>query len=211
MEEINIKELFDYFKERIMLFAIIVLSILVVGSTYTILLKTPMYRSNSTLLFVEGNASSVQNYKEIVTSQRVVDPVIESLNLKCSGDDLKGRIEVTTKNNISTIVISVADKDKKLAVDITKEVTKLFKQEMQKIYNIKNIQDLDTPKEASAPYNMNVAKDLVIYLAVGIIIGIVSIFIIYYFDTTIKSAEEVEKKYNLPIFGVIPKVKTKEK
>ena len=43
MEEINLKQLFDYFKERILMVLIIILSVLVVGSIYSILLKTPMY------------------------------------------------------------------------------------------------------------------------------------------------------------------------
>ena len=211
MEEITLKELFDYFKEKIMLFIIIVLSVLVVGSTYTIILKRPMYRSSSTLLFVEGNTTSILNYKEIATSQRVVEPVIQRLNLDCSTDSLKGRISVENETNTNTISISVVDKDRALAVDITNEVTKLFKEEVKEIYGIEKIEDLDMPKQASAPYNMNVGKDLIIYLGVGVILSLAIIFVIYYFDTTIKSAEKVEQKYNLPIFGVIPKVRTKEK
>ena len=211
MEEITLKELFDYFKEKLMLFIIIVLSVLVVGSTYTIILKRPMYRSSSTLLFVEGNTTSILNYKEIATSQRVVEPVIQSLNLDCSIDSLKGRISVENETNTNAIKISVVDKDKVLAVDITQEVTKFFKEEVQEIYPNSKIEDLDMPKQASAPYNMNVGKDLIIYLGVGVILSLAIIFVIYYFDTTIKSAEKVEQKYNLPIFGVIPKVRTKEK
>lgn len=211
MEEINLKELFDYFKEKIMLFFIIILSILVVGSVYSIIIKTPMYRSSSTLLFVEGNASSIQNFKQIIKSQKVVDPVIESLDLSCSHDDLKSRIDVTNEANSNTITITAVDRDRKEAVAIANEVTKKFKEEIKEIYGIKNIQDLDMPKEASSPYNMNVIKDLLIYLCVGIVLALVIIFMFYYFDTTIKSAEEIEKKYNLPIFGVIPKVRTKEK
>lgn len=211
MEEITLKELFDYFKEKLMLFIIIVLSVLVVGSTYTIILKRPMYRSSSTLLFVEGNTTSILNYKEIATSQRVVEPVIQSLNLDCSTDSLKSRISVENETNTNTISISVVDKDRALAVDITNEVTKLFKEEVKEIYGIEKIEDLDMPKQASAPYNMNVGKDLIIYLGVGVILSLAIIFVIYYFDTTIKSAEKVEQKYNLPIFGVIPKVRTREK
>lgn len=211
MEEITLKELFDYFKEKIMLFIIIVLSVLVVGSTYTIILKKPMYRSNSTLLFVDGNTTSILNYKKIATSQRVVEPVIQNLNLNCSADNLKNRINVETETNTSTISISVVDADKELVVDITNEVTKLFKEEVKEIYGVNKIEDLDMPKEASIPYNMNVGKDLIIYFCVGVILSLAIIFVIYYFDTTIKSAEKVEQKYNLPVFGVIPKVRTKEK
>ena len=42
-------------------------------------------------------------------------------------------------------------------------------------------------------------------LVVGII-GVVVVFIKFYFDTTVKSSEEVESKLNLPVIGIIPLV-----
>ena len=42
MEEINLKELFDYIKERILVVIIIILAVLVVGCIYSIFLKKPM-------------------------------------------------------------------------------------------------------------------------------------------------------------------------
>ena len=66
-------------------------------------------------------------------------------------------------------------------------------------------------EEAESPYNINIFKDLLIYLLVGIVISFGIIFVIFYFDTTIKSVEEIENKLGLPVFGIVPKVKRKEK
>ena len=222
MEEINLKELFDYFKERIMLFIIIVLSVLVVGSVYSILLKTPLYRSSSQLVLVSEqetvttadlqlNKNLVSTYSEIVKSRKVVEQVIKNLSLDCSVGDLQGRITVTPKTNTEIMVISVDDEDKGLAADITNEIVIVFSNEIKNIYNIENVSIIDVAEENGSPYNMNVARDLLIYALIGVVLALAVIFVIYYFDTTIKSADEVEKKFDLPIFGVVPRVKRKEK
>ena len=39
---------------------------------------------------------------------------------------------------------------------------------------------------------------------IGFVIGCVVIFVVFYFDNTIKSTEEVENKLKLPIIGTVP-------
>ena len=107
--------------------------------------------------------------------------------------------------------LSASDADKTLAADITDEVVKVFSEEVKSIYKLQNVSVVDVAEEASTPYNINVFKDLAIYTTVGIVLAIGIIFLMYYFDTTIKSADEIEERLGLPIFGVVPKVKRKEK
>ena len=48
-----------------------------------------------------------------------------------------------------------------------------------------------------------ILKDTVIYIALGLFVGFVYVFLRYYFDRNIKSKEEVESRVNLPIMGSI--------
>ena len=222
MEEINLKQLFDYFKERILMVLIIILSVLVVGSIYSILLKTPMYKSNSTVVLVSDNSnysssdvslnkSLVATYSEIVKSRRVVEQVIKNLSLDCSVADLQSRITVSSVSNTEIIKVMVEDKDRSIAADATNEVVKVFTEEIKTIYQLQNVSVVDVAEEVQSPYNVNILKDLIIYILVGVVVAAALVFVMYYFDTTIKSAEEIEERLGLPIFGVIPKVKRKEK
>ena len=52
----------------------------------------------------------------------------------------------------------------------------------------------------------NLIKQIVIGAFIGGVIGVVIVFIKFYFDTTVKSSEEVESKLNLPVIGIIPLV-----
>ncbi len=227
MEEINLKELFDYLKERVLIVAIITLAILVVGCIYSIFIKTPMYKSQTTFVLVSDdgtaggggysqaevnlNKNLVSTYSDLVKSNRVIDKVIKNLSLNYSVNTLKGRITVINTTNTEIIKVNVEDPDKALAADIANELIKVFGEEIKEIYRLQNVSVVDVAEEAEYPYNVNIIKDIVIYLLVGIVLACGIIFVIYYFDTTIKSADEVEKKLGLPVFGIVPRVKYKEK
>ena len=64
-----------------------------------------------------------------------------------------------------------------------------------------NVNILDEATTATSPYNINIVKQLVIYIMIGLVLGCGISFIIFYFDRTIKSVEQVEQKIKLPILG----------
>ena len=227
MEEINLKELFDYVKERILMIIIIVLAVLVVGCVYSVFVKTPMYKSATSIVLVSDdgqagtqasisqsdvqlNKSLVPTYKEIVTSRKILEKVISNLSIDYTYEQLVKMVTISNNTNTEIIKIEVKNSDKALAADIANEIRIVFGEEIKNIYQVQNVKTVDKATEASKPYNINITKDFLIYLVIGIVVACGTIFVIYYFDTTIKSAEEIEKKLGLPVVGIIPKVKRKE-
>ena len=75
------------------------------------------------------------------------------------------------------------------------------------LYNMNNVNVLDEANEANEPYNINIPKQVIIYFFIGIIIALSILFIIFYFDRTIKSVEQVEQKIKLPILGGVEEYK----
>jgi capsular polysaccharide biosynthesis protein len=227
MEEINLKELFDYVKERILMIIIIVLAVLVVGCVYSVFVKTPMYKSATSIVLVSDdgqagtqasisqsdvqlNKSLVPTYKEIVTSRKILEKVISNLSIDVSYEQLVKMVTISNNTNTEIIKIEVRNSDKALAADIANEIRIVFGEEIKNIYQVQNVKTVDKATEAAKPYNINMAKDFLIYLVIGVVVACGTIFVIYYFDTTIKSADEIEKKLGLPVVGIIPKVKRKE-
>ena len=219
MEEINLKELFDYFKERAMLALIIILVVLVIGSIYSIFLKQPLYQSEATVVLVSDdgqaggggtsyttsdvqlNKSLVSTYSEIIVSRKIIHQVIKNLNLDYTVKELQNNVNVSTVKDTEIIKIAVDDPDKSLSADIANEIVKVFSEEIKSIYKIQNVSQVDIAEEVDKPYNVNIVKDLLIYILVGIVLACGVIFVIYYFDRTVKSIEQVEQKIKLPILG----------
>lgn len=227
MEEINLKELLEYIKERVLTILVITLMITTIGCIYSCFFKTPMYKSTSTVLLVSDdgtssgnvgttqsdvqlNKSLVTTYSELVTSRTVLKTVIANLELDYKVDELERAITVSNQNNTEIINIDVVNADKELAADIANEVVDVFGEEIKRHYKLQNVSVVDVAEEAEEPYNINFIKDAIIYFLIGFVVAAGIVFIIYYFDTTIKSAEEVENKLELPVLGIVPKVKNKQ-
>lgn len=221
MEEIDLKELFDFIKGKIGLLVIITVSVCLLGCIYGLFIQKPMYKSYTTVILAgnESNSSGgitqgdvtlnknlVDTYAEIVKSRRVLDQVIEELGLDTSYGTLSNQITVTSANNTEIIKITVDDKDAKKAKNVANVTAKYFAKEVVDLYNMNNVNILDEAIEADTPYNINVFKQVVIYFILGLVLACGILFVIYYFDRSIKSVEQIEQKIKLPILGSVQKL-----
>ena len=78
--------------------------------------------------------------------------------------------------------------------------------EVKDIYNLENVSIVDKAVLAKDPYNINIIKESIIYIALGVVLSCGVIFVIYYFDNTIKSIDQVEKHLGVPVIGTVPSV-----
>lgn len=217
MEEINFGEVFSYFKTKILWILITIGVILALGDVFTVVIKKPMYKSNTTVVLIseKGNNYSqndaqlnknlIGTYSEIVKSRKVLDEVIGNLGLDYNTADLSNKINVSSVENTEIIKISVSDNDAVRAKLITDEIAKVFSEKIKEVYNLENVSVLDKAVVSKKPYNINFIKDSVIYLAIGFVLSFGIVFVMYYFDTTIKSSSSIEDKLGLTILGIVPK------
>lgn len=217
MEEINLKEVYSYFKSRLLWMLLAIVVIVIIGNVYTILTRVPMYQSNTTIVLVgeskkeysqtdsQLNQNLIGTYSEIITSRKVLQQVIDNLKLKMTVDELSQNITTSSVEDTEIIRITVNNEKKKMAVKIADEVADVFSDEIQDIYNLENVAIIDKAEVAKEPYNINYVKDNVIYLMIGVVLSFGVVFVMYYFDTTIKSSEIVEEKLGLTVIGIVPK------
>ena len=222
MEEINLKEVYTYFKFKILWILIAIVAIVVIGNIYTIITRVPMYQSNTTLVLVgeskKGysqsdsvlNQNLIGTYSQIITSRTVLSQVIYNLKLKTTAEKKKKNISTSSVEDTEIIKITVNSPKRKEAAKIADEVATVFSKEVQDIYNLENVTIIDKAEVATSPYNINYVKDNIIYLMIGIVLSFGVVFVMYYFDTTIKSSEVVEEKLGLPVIGIVPKEEDKE-
>ena len=217
MEEINLKEVYSYFKAKILWILLAIVIIVIIGNVYTIITRVPMYQSNTTIVLVGEskkeysqsdsllNQNLIGTYSEIITSRKVLQQVIDNLKLKMTVDELSQNITTSSVEDTEIIRITVNNEKKKMAAEIANEVADVFSDEIQDIYNLENVAIIDKAEVAKEPYNINYVKDNVIYLMIGVVLSFGVVFVMYYFDTTIKSSEIVEEKLGLTVIGIVPK------
>ena len=218
MEEIDLMELFEYFKGKVLWIIAAVILAIGVGNVVTVLTRVPMYNSNTTIVLVSENSTTyntteqqlnknlVSTYAEIIKSRKVLNKVIDNLGLNCSYAKLKSNITVEAVTNTEIIRVIVSDSNPQVAAEISNEIAEVFMSEVQKIYKLNNVSVIDEAEVNKTPYNINYLKDNLIYVLVALVVSCGVIFIIYYFDTSIKTSEEIENKLGLTVVGIVPKV-----
>jgi len=220
MEEIDLKELLDYFKSKLTWILVTIIVMIGIGNTFTILTRVPMYQSSTTIVLaseksgeasynsteLQLNKNLVGTYSEIIKSRKVLDEVIKNLGLDYKASDLSKNVSVSAIADTEIIKITVGDANNKKASKIANEISSVFMAEIPKIYKLNNVSVLDKAEVSLNPYNVNYIKDNAIYILIGLVLSCGVIFIKFYFDTTIKTSEEIENKLGLTVLGIVPRV-----
>ena len=211
MEEINLKSLLNYYLERLKIIGICTLIFFLVGIVYTGV-NRPKYISESTIT-VTGDINAAKNqstlYAPQVTNNQVLQTVISTLELKKSVKNLKNNITATSDASSDTIYITVEDTSSLRAMNINAKLNSVFVNYIQTTYGNKNLKISSEATITGGGIVKKYAKQIVVITLIGTILGVIYIFIKFYFDNTIKSEDDI-KSLKLDIFGVIPSDPTEE-
>ncbi len=223
MEELDLKELFEMFWNKKIKIILIVAIFAVIGVIYSIGFVVPEYTAFTKLVLAgqssdpTGNTTEaitttdltinsklVGTYSELVTSNDVVRQVITNTGIGISENALKNSIEVSSVEDTDVIRISVTNENPTYATKLANETAKAFMEKVAEIYNINNVHVVDEAEEPQSPSNVNHLKDVVIFTFIGVVIAVGYVLIANMLDNTIKTREEVERLYKVPVIAEIP-------
>lgn len=222
MEEINLRDLLSYFKKHLILFIVTVLFVVSAGTIYSVFILKPEYKAQATVILssdkskntvqseINANKNLIDTYTEVVKSHRVLDRVKNEMQISDTYEQLVKKVTVASLKDTEIISISVVDLDKNHSYSLANKIADTFTEEIGQIYNDKSVNVLDRAVEPQKPYNMDLVKQEAIYAAAGIVLATAVIFLMFYFDRTIKTTEQIEQLFKLPIFGKVRKLETEK-
>ena len=222
MEEINLRDLLSYFKKRLILFIVVVLFVVSAGTIYSVFILKPEYKSQATVILssdkskntvqseINANKNLIDTYTEVVKSHRVLDRVKSEMQIEDTYEQLVKKVTVASLKDTEIISISVVDLDKNHSYSLANRIADTFTDEIGQIYNDKSVNVLDRAVEPQKPYNVDIVKQEAIYAAAGIVLATAVIFLMFYFDRTIKTTEQIEQLFKLPIYGKVRKLETEK-
>ena len=222
MEELDLKDLLSLFLSKIAQIILITTISVVIGIIYTLGFTTPKYTSSTTLILTGSNQGKGENtittsdvtlnsklvstYSVLAKSKSVLGKVISNLNLNINQGELKKGVSVTAVEDTEVIKISVTNEDPELARKLANEVAIVFCDKVTEHYGMNNIHILDEAEVPQNPSNIHHTKDVAIFAFIGIAISIGYVLIANMLDTTIKTQEEIEKGFGLPVLVSIPMI-----
>lgn len=233
-EELDLLDLFFVFwKKKIWLILAIILGA-TAGFIYTRYMIVPEYSSSVRMVLAKDsgdtsktitndsydtitqtditlNQKLISTYNEIIKSKKICSKVIENLEINMTYSELIKCINVSSVKDTEIILLKITTKNPELSEKIATELTNVFRDTVDEIYNIKNIIILDEAEVNINPVNVSYAKNIAIFALALFALASIVVFLNYYFDNTVKTEENIQKLTGLPVLSSIPNVKIQKK
>ena len=150
------------------------------------------------------NIKLVNTYRELAKTDRVLDQVIESLDLNMTPVQLMAKISVSSAADTEIIRFSVEDTDPVLARNIVNNLAQIFVEEIPELVKMDNVQIIDDAKLPTTPIRPRTIMNIAIALVLGAMVSVGIAFLREFLDMSIKTVEQLVHITDLPILGTVP-------
>ncbi len=167
--------------------------------------------SNSTDIYASLNMlnyakQAVNTYIEILRTNAFLNSVAKESRLDYSVTELKKMIAIKVVGNTEIFRVQVVTKDPKEALLLANTVAKLAPRRIIEIRNVDIVKIVDPAVMPKIPSSPNITLNILAGFALGLFFGALLAFILGVFDKRIKDENDLSKRYNLPLLGIVPTI-----
>ncbi len=216
----HFKQCIEALRRRVVIIAAVTAFLVIVTAVVNFFVFKPVYQADTSLYVgkqvndtqnvlayndIMLNTQLVKDYREFAKSRLVTGTVINELNLKgITLKSLAGKIGVSLKNDTRLIQITVRDQDPQLAEDIANKTADVFKEKVVELMDVENVQVIDRAQYSGTPVKPHKVRNMVIAFFLGFSLSAGMALLVEYFDTTVKTPEDLRRYVKVPVIGDIP-------
>lgn len=225
--DIDLRKIFYMMRTKVVYIILSTLLLAVAAGCFTHFFIDPTYSAsilcavdNSTSGTVNGNISQdnisasqqlVNTYIGLLESDRVMDKVAEELGMNESGDAVRSMVKSTWKEDTTLFTVTVSSTKPELAAKVANMIAKIAPTEIEDIAMGGTLTVVDEAKVPSSPSAPNTKKNVLIGALAGFVVSFLGFFIYEMFDTTITNAKDLERDFEIPVLGTIPRLESVER
>lgn len=167
--------------------------------------------TNSSITYSELDAAEklVNFCIYVIKTDTVMDKVAENVQLSAN-ENLKSMITTTPVSDTMAFQVTVKSRDPNLSAKIANSIAKIAPEEIVRIVNGGGVSVIDYAKVPSSPSDPDIRKNSFIGALAGFILSFAAFFIYEVFDTTITNTKDLERVFDIPILGTVPKLENVE-
>lgn len=221
--DIDLGKIFFMMRKRIIYIILATIACTVISGCITEFFITPKYTTSSTL-FTYSNTDRISSditisanelmasqelaktYIFVLTSDGLLEKVIEKLELKTTPAGLRSMISCSQVDELQIIRVTVTSSNPELSANIANAIADVAPVELVKKVKAGGVTVIDYAKVPSNPSSPNLKKNIVIGAAIGFLASFIGFFGYELFDTTITSEKDIEREFDVPLLGSIPKL-----
>lgn len=191
-------------------FVTLFVSVFIIPKTYTA--GTRIYVVNNSTSDsinyqdIQAGTDLVNDYKEIIQSQDVLDDVVKKEKLDISSDELAKKVSVQVPTDTRLITIAVQDRSPQEASRLANAVREVAIQKIKDVTRVDDVTTAETAKVPTSPTSPRIKRNLVLGTAAGGFIAVVTLIIFEALDDRIKTSEDIEKALGRTLLGVVPDI-----
>jgi capsular polysaccharide biosynthesis protein len=183
----------------------------------------PMYTANTTLYALNRDkvlAGQAPTTQDIAMSQQVIlqysgifysktvaavaAKELEPYRYHISDEALTSMSRIYSQKDVNLLTVSATSIDPEIAATVANAMGSAFASQMREFLQTDFIGVLDEARVPLRPVASGGAKKVLMMIVAGIVAACGIIYVLEYFDTTIRSAEEIEEHLKMRIIGIIP-------
>lgn len=215
--EIDLRQIFSILWHRAWLIVLVTILFGAAALSITYFFITPMYTAGVTLYVNNSSQSETMTSSDlsvsrslvdtcvtIIHSPTVMDKVVEESDLDFSSAEILSMLSAGAISNTEIFEVSISNENPETAAEIANAIAVVVPDEIEKIVEASSIKIINravTPTEKSSPsYSRNTA----VGAGIGLVLIVMIVVLVELLDVRIKSEEDLEKMFDLPILGAIP-------
>lgn len=224
-EEFNLGNIIGLLLPRWPLILICTILLGALSFFYSAFLITPVYEAGGTL-YISGDTDEIirdanlsdlmlsqelaKTYGQILSSNTFFKEVAEKSNTDYTYDQIQLMTSITNIEETGILYITVRNADPSIAYRLTNIILELAPAELERVVVRGTATIIDPAEMPTAPSSPSIPKNTIIGAFLGFLLAVAFIFLADLFDNTVKTAEELEKAFGIPVLGMIPSIEPRE-
>ena len=226
--DIDLRKIFYMMRTKIIYILLITVLVGVAAGGYTHFFIDPTYNatvkmyvysntdratSDTSITPNEINASKelVNTYIYVLESDTVLSKVATDLNLNLSPASIRSMINASLIEDTQAFQVTVTSTDRNLAANVANSIAKVAPDEIVRVVKAGGVEIIDKAEVPNSPSSPNLKKNIIVGALAGFLASFLLFFIYEMFDSTITNAKDLEREFDIPVLGTIPRLESVEK
>lgn len=170
--------------------------------------NTDRVSSDTSISQNDINASKdlIGTYMYVLESDTVLKKVAEDLGLNTTPSAIRSLLSTSMIEDTQAFQVTVKCDDPKLSAKIANSIAKIAPDEIIRVVKAGGVEIIDYATVPNSPSSPDLKKNILVGTLAGFVISFLAIFVYELFDSTITNAKDLEREFEIPVLGTIPKL-----
>ena len=220
--EIDLKDLLVLLIRRIWIILLCALTAGALAYVYTANFITPLYRASVTIYVNNLSAQAAQSvdyisagnlatsqqlvntYVNIIRSRTVLEKVVEETGMNVTADDIRDMLSASSIDETEIFEVYVTSPNPEQAAEIANAVAQVAPGVIADIVEGSSTKVIDYAVVPTARYYPSFRSNTLVGCCIGGALAAAVLALRFMMDTSVKSEEDLEEMFQLPVLGSIP-------